>query len=148
MFIQTESTPNPATLKFLPGREVMGEGGVADFPDASSSGRSPLAKALFSIPEVSRVFFGADFISVTKRDGDWKHLKPAILGAVMELTLKLRGGRTGAACSRLRLCAMTPQVREVFGVMRLDDAVEIYPDLARALASFGDGPDAKASKGI
>lgn len=84
MFIQTESTPNPATLKFLPGREVMGEGGVADFPDASSSGRSPLAKALFSIPEVSRVFFGSDFISVTKRDGDWKHLKPAILGAVME----------------------------------------------------------------
>jgi Fe-S cluster biogenesis protein NfuA len=84
MFIQTESTPNPATLKFLPGRDVMGEGGVADFPDASSAGRSPLAKALFSIPEVSRVFFGADFISVTKRDGDWKHLKPAILGAVME----------------------------------------------------------------
>ena len=84
MFIQTESTPNPATLKFLPGRDVMGEGGVADFPDASSAGRSPLAKALFSIPEVSRVFFGADFISVTKRDGDWKHLKPSILGAVME----------------------------------------------------------------
>jgi len=84
MFIQTESTPNPATLKFLPGRDVMGEGGVADFPDESSAGRSPLAKALFSIPEVSRVFFGADFISVTKRDGDWKHLKPAILGAVME----------------------------------------------------------------
>lgn len=84
MFIQTESTPNPATLKFLPGREVMGEGGVADFPDASTADRSPLAKALFTIPEVSRVFFGADFISVTKRDGDWKHLKPAILGAVME----------------------------------------------------------------
>src|SRR5690242_3078512 len=84
MFIQTESTPNPATLKFLPGRDVMGEGGVADFPDASTAGRSPLAKALFTIPEVSRVFFGADFISVTKRDGDWKHLKPAILGAVME----------------------------------------------------------------
>ena len=84
MFIQTESTPNPATLKFLPGREVMGEGAVADFPSADSAGRSPLAAALFAIPEVSRVFFGADFISVTKRDGDWKHLKPAILGAVME----------------------------------------------------------------
>jgi Fe-S cluster biogenesis protein NfuA len=84
MFIQTESTPNPATLKFLPGRDVMGEGAVADFPSAETAGRSPLAKALFSIPEVSRVFFGADFISVTKRDGDWKHLKPAILGAVME----------------------------------------------------------------
>jgi Fe-S cluster biogenesis protein NfuA len=84
MFIQTESTPNPNTLKFLPGREVMGEGKVADFPTADSAGRSPLAKALFAVPEVSRVFFGADFISVTKRDGEWKHLKPAILGAVME----------------------------------------------------------------
>jgi Fe-S cluster biogenesis protein NfuA len=84
MFIQTESTPNPATLKFLPGREVMGEGAVADFPSAEQAARSPLAKALFIIPEVSRVFFGADFISVTKRDGDWKHLKPAILGAIME----------------------------------------------------------------
>jgi Fe-S cluster biogenesis protein NfuA len=84
MFIQTESTPNPATLKFLPGREVMGDGAVADFPSADTAGRSPLAAALFAIPEVSRVFFGSDFISVTKRDGDWKHLKPAILGAVME----------------------------------------------------------------
>jgi Fe-S cluster biogenesis protein NfuA len=84
MFIQTESTPNPATLKFLPGREVMGEGQVADFPSKETGGRSPLAAALFEIPEVSRVFFGSDFISVTKRDGDWKHLKPAILGAIME----------------------------------------------------------------
>src|SRR5277367_4133448 len=84
MFIQTESTPNPNTLKFLPGRDVMGEGAVADFPSPESGGRSPLAKALFAIPDVARVFFGADFISVTKRDGDWKHLKPAILGAVME----------------------------------------------------------------
>ena len=84
MFIQTESTPNPATLKFLPGRDVMGEGAVADFPSVETAARSPLAKALFAIPDVSRVFFGSDFISVTKRDGDWKHLKPAILGAVME----------------------------------------------------------------
>src|SRR5476649_1343956 len=84
MFIQTESTPNPATLKFLPGREVMGEGAVADFPSVETAGRSPLAKALFAIPEVSRVFFGSDFISVTKNDGDWKHLKPTLLGAIME----------------------------------------------------------------
>jgi Fe-S cluster biogenesis protein NfuA len=84
MFIQTESTPNPATLKFLPGRPVMGEGAVADFPDADGAKRSPLASALFAIPEVGRVFFGSDFISVTKRDGDWKHLKPSILGAIME----------------------------------------------------------------
>jgi Fe-S cluster biogenesis protein NfuA len=84
MFIQTQDTPNPATLKFLPGRDVMGEGAVADFPEAGSAARSPLARALFAIPEVARVFFGADFISVTKRDGEWKHLKPAILGAIME----------------------------------------------------------------
>jgi Fe-S cluster biogenesis protein NfuA len=84
MFIQTESTPNPATLKFLPGRAVMGDGNVADFPSVESAGRSPLARALFAVPDVSRVFFGSDFISVTKRDGDWKHLKPAILGAIME----------------------------------------------------------------
>ncbi len=84
MFIQTESTPNPATLKFLPGREVMGEAAVADFPDAEAAARSPLAAALFAIPSVSRVFFGADFISVTKGDGEWQHLKPAILGAIME----------------------------------------------------------------
>ncbi len=84
MFIQTESTPNPATLKFLPGRDVMGEGAVADFPDSAAAARSPLAAALFTVPEVSRVFFGADFISVTKSGGDWKHLKPAILGTIME----------------------------------------------------------------
>jgi len=84
MFIQTESTPNPATLKFLPGREVMGEGAVADFPDRAAAARSPLANALFAIPEVARVFFGSDFISVTKAHGDWLQLKPAILGAIME----------------------------------------------------------------
>ncbi len=83
MFIQTETTPNPATLKFLPGREVMTEGTV-DFPDAGAGSRSPLAVRLFAIPEVERVFFGSDFITVTKREGDWRHLKPAILGAIME----------------------------------------------------------------
>ncbi len=83
MFIQTETTPNPATLKFIPGRQVMPEG-TADFPNAEAGQRSPLASRLFSIPEVDRVFFGSDFISVTKRDGDWRHLKPAVLGAIME----------------------------------------------------------------
>jgi Fe-S cluster biogenesis protein NfuA len=84
MFIQTEDTPNPATLKFIPGRDVMGAGAVADFPSADTAGRSPLARALFQTPEVSRVFFGSDFISITKRDGDWKHLKPGLLGTIME----------------------------------------------------------------
>jgi Fe-S cluster biogenesis protein NfuA len=84
MFIQTESTPNPQTLKFLPGREVMGESAVADFPNREAAQRSPLAQALFEVPEVARVFFGSDFISVTKSDGDWRHLKPAILAAIMD----------------------------------------------------------------
>src|SRR5580692_5645169 len=84
MFIQTETTPNPATLKFLPGREVMGDGGVADFPDRESAHRSVLAQALFEILSVSRVFFGSDFVSVTKSDGDWRNLKAPILGAIMD----------------------------------------------------------------
>jgi len=84
MFIQTESTPNPATLKFLPGREVLGEGGAVDFPNAASAARSPLASRLFELEEVERVYFGADFISVTKAAGEWQHLKPAILGMIME----------------------------------------------------------------
>ena len=86
MFIQTETTPNPATLKFLPGRQVMTDGTV-DFPDAKAASRSPLAARLFTTVEVERVFFGADFITVTKREGaeaDWRHLKPVILGAIME----------------------------------------------------------------
>ncbi len=83
MFIQTETTPNPATLKFLPGRTVMGEG-TADFPTAEAGARSPLAARLFAVPEVERVFFGSDFVTVTKREGDWRHLKPVILGAIME----------------------------------------------------------------
>lgn len=84
MFIQTESTPNPATLKFLPGRAVMGEGAVADFPDRESAQRSPLAAALFEVPDVARVFFGSDFISVTKSGGDWRSLKASILAAIMD----------------------------------------------------------------
>src|ERR1051325_7329851 len=83
MFIQTEATPNPATLKFLPGREVMAEG-TANFPDAGSAGRSPLAQRLFEIDGVGGVFLGSDFVTVTKTQGEWQHLKPAVLGAIME----------------------------------------------------------------
>jgi Fe-S cluster biogenesis protein NfuA len=83
MFIQTEETPNPATLKFIPGRPVMGSGSV-DFVGAEEAQRSPLAARLFEIPAVSRVFFGGDFITVTKTAGEWHHLKPAVLGAIME----------------------------------------------------------------
>ena len=83
MFIQTEETPNPATLKFLPGRTVMSEG-TLDIRDEQGAARSPLAKALFSIDGVQGVFFGSEFVSVTKSEGEWQHLKPAILGAIME----------------------------------------------------------------
>src|SRR5262245_44040124 len=83
MFIQTEPTPNPAALKFLPGRAVLAHG-TLDIRDKAQAGQSPLAERLFAIEGVSGVFFGSDFISVTKREGDWQQLKPAILGAIME----------------------------------------------------------------
>lgn len=84
MFIQTESTPNPATLKFLPGQSVL-EVGTADFPTADSAASSPLARRIFSVSGVSGVFFGTDFVTVTKSDDtEWDHIKPAILGAIME----------------------------------------------------------------
>ncbi len=83
MFIQTEATPNPATLKFLPGRPVLGDG-VLDIPDPAEAAKSPLAERLFALPGVTGVFLGSDFITVTKADGEWQHVKPAILGAIME----------------------------------------------------------------
>lgn len=84
MFIQTESTPNPATLKFLPGQSVL-DMGTADFPSADTAEKSPLASRIFAVSGVAGVFLGNDFVTVTKADGvDWDHIKPAILGAVME----------------------------------------------------------------
>ena len=85
MFIQTEQTPNPATLKFLPGETVL-ESGTADFTDrADAAQRSPLAQSLFAVDGVAAVFFGRDFITITKSaDQDWYVMKPAILGAIME----------------------------------------------------------------
>ena len=84
MFIQTESTPNPATLKFLPGQTVL-ETGTADFPSADTAGTSPLASRVFAVDGVTGVFLGNDFVTVTKSDAsEWDHIKPAILGAVME----------------------------------------------------------------
>ena len=84
MFIQTESTPNPATLKFLPGQTVL-EAGTADFPSADAAASSPLAKRIFAVEGVTAVFFGSDFITVTKLDAtEWDHIKPSLLGAIME----------------------------------------------------------------
>ncbi len=84
MFIQTESTPNPATLKFLPGQAVMATG-TADFPSEEAAQSSPLALRVFEAGGVEGVFFGPDFVTVTKsEDADWAHIKPGILGAIME----------------------------------------------------------------
>jgi Fe-S cluster biogenesis protein NfuA len=83
MFIQTETTPNPASLKFLPGRNVLGTG-TAEYRSAGEAAGSPLAERLFAIDGVAGVFLGGDFVTVTKTDGDWAHLKPAVLGAIME----------------------------------------------------------------
>ena len=83
MFIQTEATPNPATLKFLPGRAVL-ETGTLDMPSKAAAAQSPLAERAVRHPGVGGVFFGSDFITVTKTDGEWQQLKPAILGAIME----------------------------------------------------------------
>lgn len=84
MFIQTETTPNPEVLKFLPGREVLG-GEVREFIDAAEAEASPLAHAIFETPGVTRVFFGSDFVTVTKAsDLEWRQLKAPILAAIME----------------------------------------------------------------
>jgi Fe-S cluster biogenesis protein NfuA len=83
MFIQTEPTPNPATLKFVPGRAVL-SGEPLDVRGRDEAAQSPLAERLFDIAGVSGVFLGSDFIAVTKEAGEWQHLKPAILGAIME----------------------------------------------------------------
>ncbi|HTW27092.1 MAG TPA: NifU family protein [Acetobacteraceae bacterium] len=99
MFIETESTPNPATLKFLPGRAVMGVG-TADFAAPEAAEQSPLAGALFTLPGVARVFLGGDFVTVTKSDAtDWAALKPQVLGTLMEHFVAGRPVMEGQAAS-------------------------------------------------
>ena len=83
MFIQTEATPNPATMKFIPGKTVLGEG-TAEYRQPAEAALSPLAQRLFAVDGVTGVFLGGDFVSVTKGDGEWQHLKPAVLGAIMD----------------------------------------------------------------
>ncbi|MEQ9435121.1 NifU family protein [Hyphomonas sp.] len=85
MFIQTEPTPNPDTVKFLPGQPVAGELGPFDFPDIASARMSLLARALFQVDGVDRVFLGSDFVSINKDPArDWKHVKPMVLAAIMD----------------------------------------------------------------
>jgi len=105
MFIQTEQTPNPATLKFLPGRIVMASG-TANFTDVDLAARmSPLAERLFALPQVTGVFFGTDFITVTKAaEGDWHRLKPAVLAVIMEHFTASRPVMLAGAADRAEVC--------------------------------------------
>jgi Fe-S cluster biogenesis protein NfuA len=134
MFIETESTPNPATLKFLPGREVLA-GRTADFADADAALISPLANHLFGLPGVERVFLGADFITVTKSsDIEWPALKPQLLGAIMEhfvAGLPVMSAAAGAAVEE----DVLPEDEEI--VDQIKDLLEtrIRPAVA------GDGGD-------
>lgn len=85
MLIETEATPNPASLKFLPGRAVMGASGTREFASPEAAGASPLAQALFDTGEVTGVFFGADFVTVTAGPGvEWRELKPSVLGVLLD----------------------------------------------------------------
>jgi Fe-S cluster biogenesis protein NfuA len=99
LFIQTEATPNPATLKFLPGRQVLAAG-TFEARDAAEAERSPLAKALLDLPGVGGVFLAPDFISVTKTEGEWQHLRPAVLGVVTEFFLSGAPALNGEAAAQ------------------------------------------------
>ncbi|QXM26006.1 NifU family protein [Elioraea tepida] len=118
MFIETEGTPNPATLKFLPGREVM-PSGTADFPSAEAAAQSPLAQALFALPGVSRVFLGTDFVTVTKDwDADWQVLRPQILGVIMDHFVSGKPVIEGAAEAAEEEVEVRPEDREIVAQIR------------------------------
>ena len=133
MFIETEGTPNPATLKFLPGRNVMGDG-TADFAGPDLAERSPLAVALFELPGVARVFLGSDFVTVTKNDlADWQGLRPQVLGVLMEHFVAGRPVIVGAGDSADE--DVLPEDREV-----VDQIKELLDTRVRP-AVAGDGGD-------
>jgi Fe-S cluster biogenesis protein NfuA len=136
MFIQTETTPNPATLKFLPGRAVL-ESGTLDMASKEAARQSPLAERLFEIPNVGGVFFGSDFISITKRDGDWQQIKPAVLGAIMEHFISGAPLLAGDA-------APAPAEGDEFFDEKDSETVELIKDLIETRvrpAVAGDGGD-------
>lgn len=125
MFIQTETTPNPQTLKFLPGRAVL-PGEPRDFA-AEAAAESPLAQRLFAVPGVVGVFLGNDFVSVTKSGTEWQHIKPAVLGAIMEHYLSGDPVVAGAEDPEIAEGEMffAPEDAETVGVIRelLDERV-------------------------
>ena len=134
MFIETEGTPNPATLKFLPGRYVMGTG-TADFASAVSAERSPLAMALFDLSGVARVFLGGDFITVTKADEtSWQALKPQVLATIMDHFVAGRPVIEGSADEEL-VEEIAPEDEEIVAQIRELLDTRVRPAVA------GDGGD-------
>ena len=133
MFIQTEQTPNPAALKFLPGEPVLAQG-TANFPNRHEAvGRSPLASRLFEVEGVEAVFFGADFISVTKADGkDWFVLKPSILGVIMEhFTAKRPVMTEDQAHADTATATMTAEEEEIVGQIKALLDTRVRPAVAQ-----------------
>ncbi|MDO5605716.1 MAG: NifU family protein [Paracoccus sp. (in: a-proteobacteria)] len=119
MFIQTETTPNPATLKFLPGRTVLAEG-TADFTTPGAAAVSPLASRIFGVAGVTGVFLGSDFVTVTKaEEQNWDHLKPALLGAIMDHfqsgapVMEASAAVTGHAAHEGEDSAVVEQIKEL-----------------------------------
>ncbi len=113
MFIQTEETPNPATMKFLPGRDVMGSG-TLEITSAAQAAQSPLAEMLFKIDDVRGVFLGKDFITVTKGDEkSWTTLKPPVLTAIMEHFSSHAPIVTGAAESTAEAVDENPIIAKI-----------------------------------
>lgn len=134
MFIETEGTPNPATLKFLPGRDVLGAS-TADFANADAAVKSPLALALFELNGVARVFLGGDFVTVTKSDDtSWQALKPQVLGAIMEHFLSGRPMLEGEA-NTLDEDEIAPEDEEIVSQIRELLDTRVRPAVA------GDGGD-------
>ncbi len=143
MFIQTEATPNPATLKFLPGRQVLSDG-TADFRDQETSKTSPLATRLFEIDGVKGVFLGSDFISVTKTDGEWQHLTPMILGAIMEHYMSGNAADGGEAGTEGEAENYDPKDEEVVTTIKELIETRVRPAVAQdggdiTFSGFRDG---------
>lgn len=136
MFIQTEATPNPATLKFLPGRAVL-DGGALDMPTKEAAAQSPLAERLFELPNIGGVFFGSDFISVTKTEGEWQQIKPAVLGAIMEHFMSGAPLLTAGAAPAAEADAEFFEAKDADTVATIKDLIEtrVRPAVA------GDGGD-------
>ncbi len=143
MFIQTEATPNPATLKFIPGKAVI-PGGTADFRSASEAEASPLASRLFEVDGVTGVFLGSDFISVTKGTAEWQHLKPMILGVIMEHYLSGAPIMDAAGGEASEEGSFDPKDAEVVGTIKELLETRVRPAVAQdggdiTFSAFKDG---------